>query len=200
MTICGHSTRSRLVNVRRSSYIAHVDLVSHLLVALIVFSCKTKLVSSAIGDGLRHFAYQKAKRFYNNTTMSDIHDPANSSKPKDFLGIQNFAEQGIVSRGILVDFARWSEQKGSEIDFSPFRTDGIKIEWLKEILKDQGTEVQFGDILIVRSGFMKAYKELSKEDIQKMTDVYPPPCGGVMQSEQCTRWLLLPLSEMRTAP
>lgn len=142
--------------------------------------------SSSQWDGFRHFGYQKAGRFYNNTTMDDIHKAQN--RPENFLGIHNFAEQGIVGRGILVDFARWRERQTSNeelAEFECFKATPIKLEWIKQILQEQGTEVRFGDILIVRSGFMAAYLKLSPSDIQSLIESNPPPVCGVEQSEGC---------------
>ena len=31
------------------------------------------LTGATLGDGLRHFAYQKEERFYNGVTLDDIH-------------------------------------------------------------------------------------------------------------------------------
>jgi hypothetical protein len=141
--------------------------------------------SSSQWDGFRHFAYQKAGRFYNNTTMEDIHKAEN--RPENFLGIHNFAEQGIVGRGILVDFARWCERQTSNkelADFECFKATPIKLEWIKQILQEQGTEVRFGDILIVRSGFMAAYLKLSSSEVQSLIQSNPPPVCGVEQSEE----------------
>jgi hypothetical protein len=141
--------------------------------------------SSSQWDGFRHFGYQKAARFYNNTTMDDIHKAEN--RPENFLGIHNFAEQGIVGRGILVDFARWRERQTSNkelAEFECFKATPIKLEWIKQILQEQDTEVRFGDILIVRSGFMAAYLKLSSSDVQSLIESNPPPVCGVEQSDE----------------
>jgi hypothetical protein len=141
--------------------------------------------SSSQWDGFRHFGYQKAQRFYNNTTMNDIHKAEN--RPENFLGIHNFAEQGIVGRGILVDFARWRETQTSNpdlLDFECFKATPIKLEWIKQTLQEQGTEVKFGDILIVRSGFMAAYLKLSPSEVHSLTESNPPPVCGVEQTEE----------------
>ena len=141
--------------------------------------------SSSQWDGFRHFAYQKAGRFYNNTTMDDIHKAQN--RPENFLGIHNFAEQGIVGRGILVDFARWRERQTSNkelAEFECFKANPIKLEWIKQVLQEQGTEVRFGDILIVRSGFMAAYLKLSPSEISSLIESNPPPVCGVEQSDE----------------
>jgi hypothetical protein len=117
--------------------------------------------------------------------MDDIHKAEN--RPENFLGIHNFAEQGIVGRGILVDFARWRERQTSNkelVDFECFKASPIKLEWIKQVLQEQGTEVGFGDILIVRSGFMAAYLKLSQSEIQSLIQSNPPPVCGVEQSEE----------------
>jgi len=146
--------------------------------------------SSSQWDGFRHFAYQKAERFYNNTTMADIHKQEN--RPENFLGIQNFAEHGIVGRGILVDFERWRQQQSSDHEaykLECMQAHPIKLSWMKEILKEQGTEVKFGDIFIIRSGWMAAYHKLTDEDILEITKTNPPPICGVEQDEETLKWI-----------
>jgi len=146
--------------------------------------------SSSQWDGFRHFAYQKAERFYNNTTMADIHKQEN--RPENFLGIQNFAEHGIVGRGILVDFERWRQQQSSDHEaykLECMQAHPIKLSWMKEILKEQGTEVKFGDIFIIRSGWMAAYHKLTDEDIHEITKTNPPPICGVEQDEETLKWI-----------
>jgi len=146
--------------------------------------------SSSQWDGFRHFAYQKAQRFYNNTTMADIHKAEN--RPENFLGIHNFAEQGIVGRGVLVDFERWRQRQSSDHEAQKlecFQAHPIKLSWIKEALKEQGTEIKFGDIFIIRSGWMAAYHTLSEEDIHTITKTNPPSICGVEQDEECLKCL-----------
>ena len=147
--------------------------------------------SSSQWDGFRHFAYQKAERFYNNVSMDDIHKNANG-KGENFLGIQNFQDQGIVGRGVLVDFDRWraTQKDNKEVqDFQCFRADGIKLEWIKQILKEQRTEVRFGDILFLRSGYTKTYYALSEKDVDEIRKSSPPPLCGMDQSIEGLEWI-----------
>jgi hypothetical protein len=150
--------------------------------------------SSSQWDGLRHFGYQKAERFYNDVTLGDIAGTSGSGKPKDVLGIQNAAERGIVGRGILVDFQRWREGPGKEVvekegGYEPFKTSALKLEWLKETLRWQGTEVRYGDILVVRSGYMKGYHQLDDAAIDGLVAQSPPGLGGVEQSDEALQWI-----------
>jgi len=151
--------------------------------------------SSSQWDGLRHFGYQKAARFYNDVSVEDV--AGTGPKGKDnpsVLGIHNAAKRGIVGRGVLVDFKRWMDGPGAETvaaagSFHTFKASGIKLEWLQETLKYQGTELRYGDILIIRSGFMPAYHSLSRADIQALADQAPPCLGGVEQSVEALRWI-----------
>jgi hypothetical protein len=61
-----------------------------------------------------------------------------------------WSEKGIVGRGILVDYHAWRE--ANNIPHEPFKTGSIPLKYLKATLEAQGTELKFGDILIVRSG------------------------------------------------
>lgn len=105
--------------------------------------------SSSQWDGLRHFAYQQAERFYNNVTMDDIHGPNKTN----VNGIGAWAEQGIVGRGVLLDYHAWRQATGVEIDKNEaFRTGGIPLADLKAVAEWEGVQFKFGDILIIRSG------------------------------------------------
>jgi hypothetical protein len=62
------------------------------------------------------------------------------------------AEQGIVGRGILLDFHSWRLAQDPPPPYDPFKTGSIPLKDLLAVAKAQGTEIKFGDILIVRSG------------------------------------------------
>lgn len=62
------------------------------------------------------------------------------------------AEQGIVGRGILLDFHSWRLAQDPPIPYDPFKTGSIPLKYLKATAEAQGTEIKFGDILLIRSG------------------------------------------------
>ena len=68
------------------------------------------------------------------------------------------SEKGIVGRGVLVDYFSWLINKGRTIDH--FDTTPIPVSELQACLADQGTEVHFGDILLVRTGIAPTYRFL----------------------------------------
>ncbi|KAI9703543.1 MAG: hypothetical protein M1820_005847 [Bogoriella megaspora] len=152
--------------------------------------------SSSQWDGLRHFAYQKERKFYNGVTMDQIH-----AEGSNVLGVHNMAEHGIVGRGILLDYHSWRQAQAPEIEHDSFKTGSIKLSDLKKVARYQGTEIKFGDILIVRSesaliedvlgnkGFMDRFRKASRADIEAVRAVQPPNFTGVEQSEDVLDWI-----------
>ncbi|KAL9062497.1 MAG: hypothetical protein Q9157_008869, partial [Trypethelium eluteriae] len=138
--------------------------------------------SSSQWDGLRHFAYQKERRFYNGVTMDQIH-----AEGSNVLGVHNMSERGIVGRGILLDYHSWRQDK--DIPHDAFKIGSIKLEHLKEVANAQGTEIKHGDILIIRSGFMVAFAAASREEIEAVRQVQPHNLTGVEQSEAMLEWI-----------
>jgi hypothetical protein len=59
-----------------------------------------------------------------------------------------------VGRGILLDFHSWRLAQNPPIIYDPFKRDSITLEQLKAVAKAQGTEIKFGDILLIRSGIL----------------------------------------------
>jgi hypothetical protein len=102
-------------------------------------------------DSLKHFAHQASKSYYNGLT----HEEAGKS---DRNGTHNWCERGgIVGRGVLCDWLRWYEEKKGEAP-SPVSRHEIPIDEVIETLKWQGTTLKQGDILIIRSGYVRWHK------------------------------------------
>ncbi|KAF2487750.1 hypothetical protein BDY17DRAFT_243502 [Neohortaea acidophila] len=143
--------------------------------------------SSSQWDGLRHFAYQKEAKFYNGLTLDDIHG-TNGVEKTDLLGIGAVAAQGgICGRGILLDYHEWRIKQGRAHD--AFDTASISVEDLKAVAASQGTEIKFGDILIIRSGYMHAYNQLSRAQIEALRQKTPLRFTGIEQSEDMIQFL-----------
>ncbi|EXJ90654.1 hypothetical protein A1O1_03758 [Capronia coronata CBS 617.96] len=156
-------------------------------------------------DGLRHFGYQAAQRFYNDTTLEDIAGTSDKGqKEPNMLGIHNAVKHGgIMGRGILVDFRRWMDEGpgreivnkhiGDDTFFDNFHTSAIKFDWILQTLAWQGnTTPRFGDILIVRSGWFKSYRDLvdsNPAELERLAKQQPPGLGGVEQSDEVLAWI-----------
>ncbi|KAI1824768.1 hypothetical protein F4861DRAFT_234385 [Xylaria intraflava] len=146
-------------------------------------------------DGLRHYAYQDAQLFYNGVAQSEIHAvDAKTGEKSTILGIQAWAEQGIVGRGVLVDYHSWRNspegQAQSKVkEYNSFATVPIPLEDLQACLKSQGTELKFGDILFIRSGFTVSLESTPAEQLLAYKQKNPPNFGGVKKSEETLRWI-----------
>jgi len=95
-------------------------------------------------DALRHIGHPE-HGFYAWRTRDDI------SADTTTLGIQTYAEAGIVGRGVLLDVARHLEAEGRPID--PRTSYEIGVEDLEATARRQNVEFADGDILLVRTGW-----------------------------------------------
>jgi kynurenine formamidase len=100
-------------------------------------------------------------------------------------GLQSWTPKGIAGRGVLVDYAAYAAEKGIEV--AHFAPHAITLDDVKTILDAQGTELLQGDILFLRTGYVEAYKELSKEKKSEVAGV--KEWCGLGQSHQTTEWL-----------
>jgi kynurenine formamidase len=132
-------------------------------------------------DSLKHFAHQATAKYYNGLT----HEEATKT---DTNGIHNWCERGgIVGRGVLVDWLRWYEtHKGGAP--SPVSRHEITVEELEETLKWQGTITKPGDILIIRSGYVRWHDDASAQ-VRKAGTQENSVAIGMQASEKSVRWL-----------
>jgi len=136
--------------------------------------------SSTQWDGLTHYGNNSHGCFYNGVKQEDV-----TGKPGTRNGIQAWAQHGIVGRGVLIDYQRWAERHG--ISYSPGETHKITVSELTSAAREQGVHFCTGDILIVRSGWIRYYLDLSTE---ARTALATAPQGvGVAQGEETLRFL-----------
>jgi hypothetical protein len=165
MTTSGPSTHRVAVNVRDLSISIMRQALKH------------------TGDGLRHFAYQKEAKFYNGVTLDNIH-----TEKSTINGIGAWSEKGIIGRGILLDYEAWREEHGYPLK-DAFKTGAVTLSELKAVAEWEGVEIKFGDILIIRSGYMVQYYKSSHDDLKALSKILPPTFLGVEQSEEVLRWI-----------
>jgi hypothetical protein len=134
-------------------------------------------------DGFRHWAHQPSGTYYNGVQHADITDPKASSRN----GIDQWSRRGgIVGRGILLDYAAWAEQQG--IQYSPIERHGFSERDLEAVAKWQGTQLRQGDILLIRSGFVRWYNNASPETRRRGT-VDGSEWAGLEGTRQSIEWL-----------
>lgn len=100
-------------------------------------------------DGFRHIRAREFGLYGGVTDDPKVGDPR--------LGIQAWAEKGIVSRGILLDVA------AALGPYDPFEDNRVSADELQRIADQQGIEIRSGDVLLLRFGWTAAYRELDRE-------------------------------------
>lgn len=118
-------------------------------------------------DGLRHIR-GRSDGFYGGWMGDDEAEP-------DRLGIQAWAERGIIGRGVLVDLA-------GKVD--PFEGVAFTPEDLETALSGAGLRTRRGDILCIRTGWTERYLELSPDERRILAERFRaresvPWCGLV---------------------
>ena len=91
-----------------------------------------------------------------------------------------------VGRGVLIDI--WSHLNKS---YDPFTTYRITLQDIQDCAKTQGVQFQYGDILVIRSGWVDAYLRLSQEKREALGKVvnYAHEFVGVEQTEAVVDFL-----------
>jgi kynurenine formamidase len=112
--------------------------------------------ASSQWDSLRHIRHPE-HGWYNGVTDAEIVSGGGK------LGIENFARRGIVGRGVLLDVARYRAVDAAERDV-------ITVDDLEECRKKQGTTIETGDIVLVRTGWLSWYETTSQEVRERMAD------------------------------
>ncbi|OJJ45224.1 hypothetical protein ASPZODRAFT_152926 [Penicilliopsis zonata CBS 506.65] len=132
-------------------------------------------------DSLKHYAGQKDKVFYNGLTYQEaLHSTTN--------GIHNWCERGgIVGRGVLVDMVRFYEERDGAMP-SPTSRFEIPVRDIEAAMAAQKTETRQGDILFVRSGFVRWHNGATDAERHQGTKTQNTFIG-VQASEESVRWL-----------
>jgi hypothetical protein len=86
-------------------------------------------------------------------------------------GINAWCENGgIAGRGVLLDWVRWREiTRPEEPVPSPISRYEIPHEELELVARFQETEFEVGDILIVRTGFVRWHNEADESERKRGT-------------------------------
>ncbi|KAL3480558.1 putative cyclase [Aspergillus californicus] len=135
--------------------------------------------SSSHWDGLRHYPYSATKQFYNGTTQDEI-------SSTDKIGIQNIAENPIITRGVLLDW--YSYALRNNLPHAPFSNQAIPLDQLLEVAREQHVTFRRGDILLIRTGWTAAYTKLSDEEKERLGGRDDRASCGVEATAESIRW------------
>jgi kynurenine formamidase len=135
--------------------------------------------ASSQWDGWRHIAHPAAG-FYNGRTHDEV-----LAERSPVLGIQNLAERGIATRGVLLDVGRHCEAAGAPIDLHSSFT--IDVPLLEACRKAQGVDIRPGDVLIVRTGWLDWVRKQAAPVQTELAEQLVAP--GVLAGEEMARYL-----------
>lgn len=128
-------------------------------------------------DGLRHRRADDVG-FYNGTADDLVTEGTRE------LGIQDWAENPIVGRGILVDLTGFRAAQGAPIDHEAGEPLGLDL--VQAALEDQSVQLRRGDILMLHTGWCEWFLALAPDAKQRMRD--SRRATGVAQSEEFVAW------------
>ena len=137
--------------------------------------------SSSQWDALSHFSHPE-HGYYGGRTSAQL------QRPDPLNGIDHLARRGIVTRFVLADVARWRAAQGRPVD--PGTNEAITVEELTATLDSQGVQVEPGDVLVIRFGWIDWYQSLDVADRRALGD---DPWGmraiGLAPGVEMVRWL-----------
>lgn len=130
-------------------------------------------------DGLRHFRHPRYG-FYNG-----VDDNLIVSGGPD-LGVHLYAEQPIIGRGVLIDLCAHLEADGKALDHAA--GEAFSVDALDAALNRQGTKIEPGDIVMIRTGFLDWYfNRIGPEERHAIPDRLRSP--GLEQSHRTLQWI-----------
>jgi kynurenine formamidase len=94
------------------------------------------------------------------------------------IGVNRWADRGIAGRGVLIDVAAYRERLGRPLDHP--NSEQIGVDLLAETLAAQGTVLEPGDMLLVRTDYPRYFW------------AHPAPLlpqAGLAQREETIAWL-----------
>ena len=126
--------------------------------------------SSSQWDGFRHVGSHHG--FYNGVADGDH-------------GMHHWAKRGIAGRAVLADVARWREAQSRPIDGAA--SDVIEMSDIEGTLAAQGTTLEEGDVLLLRTGWLTWYRGLDASGRAALPSSLKAP--GIRPGFDTVRWL-----------
>jgi len=128
-----------------------------------------------------HFGHTETGYYYNGHHHDDVLNGTH-------LGIDHWSKRGgIVGRGVLLDYAAYAARHN--IVYDAMTRHAISLSVLKDIAKEQKVSFHPGDILIVRSGWVKWYEEHTDPELRMEKVQRGGEWVGVDGCEETCKWL-----------
>lgn len=141
------------------------------------------LQASTQWDGLRHIRYREFG-YYGGRDESAVDAGA--------LGMENFAQHGIVSRGVLLDAAAYLASIGEPVDGTARLSIGPEI--LDRVLEWEHVSLRSGDVVLLRTGWLGWYLGLDRTRREALAgSLHNEPggldCPGLASGAASAAWL-----------
>jgi kynurenine formamidase len=127
-------------------------------------------------DGLRHIRARELGYFGG---VDEEFSPGAGA-----LGIEHWAA-GIVGRGVLLDVVAHRRRLGT--DYDPLASEAIDAQELRAVAESQDVQLESGDVICVRTGWIDAYRELDEAGRVQMSG--SARASGLAGSEDVARLL-----------
>ncbi|KAJ6103547.1 hypothetical protein N7512_010627 [Penicillium capsulatum] len=158
-----------------------------------IFYMNTQISSQ--WDGLRHMAHVDSKTFYNGAKTHNFIGPDADSTS---CSIHHWASHGIVGRAVLLDYWGYSQKIG--ITFDHYTAHEITYRDLEQCGKwqgldirptSQGGDIEVGDILLLRTGFIASYntKDPGEREVAASKPFSEQEFAGLSREESILDWL-----------
>ena len=86
------------------------------------------------------------------------------------MKIADWAQHGIVGRGVLLDLVRFYTEDGNKPPpYDPWTPHPIPVQDTEACVKQQGVTFKTGDILILRVGFTQKWYTATREERESLS-------------------------------
>lgn len=138
------------------------------------------LQGSSQWDGLTHIRHAEHGN-YNGIRDDEIH-PGEGTR----LGIDRWANRGVVGRGLVVDVVRYLASIGESLD--PMSCREVTPDELDAALDRQGSAIEPGDILLVHTGWLAHLLDIPASDRGPLLDARAQRVPGLEVSDRILEW------------
>ncbi len=100
-------------------------------------------------------------------------------------GMHHWAARGLAGRAVLVDVGRWRAADGRPLDYTA--PDPVTPDDLDATLAAQGTTIETGDVLLLRTGWTSWYRNLDTDARVALPSSFRSP--GLRPGDDMLRWV-----------
>ena len=138
--------------------------------------------ASSQWDGLTHVG-DFEHGFWGGVRVEELRSTGDKSR----LGIDHWARRGIAGRAVLLDVARHLEEQGRPLDHN--KTIGITVADLEATRSKQGVDIQTGDVVLIRTGWIEWYEKQNFAVRSSLANLATFKSPGLSCSEEMAEYL-----------